>query len=424
MHKLGGVTAKGALLGIAVVIVAGGMLVGLVSGFAPAPSPFGAVSASTQNDLVPAGQEGLFGFTSLLNGMSGAPSSSVYDATQVIGGTGTTYTVGTTVTATTTTFPGSNPAGPATNSTQGLPPGNGGLVEFSSQVTLQSASPQQTASEVVALAYSAGGYVAYQSTYSSSAEVVIRVPASDYQQVLGKVEALGTVEALTSNSNDVSVQYTDLNATLESLQTEQGALLRLLNESTSINSTLAIESQLQGVNQQINDVESQILQTATLIDFATVSVAISETALAAPLTMSLTATPRTGQSPLSVTFNAVVKGGAQPYVVNYNFGDGYASQGQIVIHTYYQPGDYNVTVSATDQNGTSAEQSVMIHVAPPSGRSALAGFVGTITGLFVSVVEGIAEVAVVVLPIAAVGAVVAIPLQRRARNQKAARPSQ
>lgn len=393
---------------------------GLVSSTALAPSYFGAV----QQNSLPAGQSGLFGITSVLHGASGAPSSGSGDVTQIIGSQGASYTVTTVTSATTTAYPGPSPSASGANVTQGTPSGSGGLIEFSSQVTLQATSPQETASQIAALAYSVGGYVAYQSTYTASANVVIRVPASDYQQVLGKVEALGTVQALTSNSNDVRVQYTDLNATLESLQTEQGALLRLLNESTSINSTLAIESQLQEVNQQINDVESQILQTKTLIDFATIQVTISESPQEAPLSLALTATPKSGQSPLSVTFNAVVKGGAQPYVVNYNFGDGYSSQGQIVIHTYYQPGQFNVTVTATDQNGTSAAQWVMVHVSTPSGQSRFASFIGTVSGLFVSVVEGIAEVAVVVLPIAAVGAVVVIPLQRRARNQKAARQSQ
>ena len=134
--------------------------------------------------------------------------------------------------------------------------------------------------------------------------------------------------------------------------------------------------------------------------------------------MALTATPKIGEAPLSVTFNAVVTGGDQPYVVNYNFGDGTASQGQIVIHTYNLPGEYNVTVTATDQNGTTAERSTMVRVTPAPGASGFQSFAETVSGLFVSVVEGIAEVAVVVLPIAAVGAVIAIPLQRRARSQK------
>ncbi|MDG6985490.1 MAG: DUF4349 domain-containing protein [Nitrososphaerota archaeon] len=409
----GKVTVKKTLWGIAVVVVAVGIAVGVFSDFAGSGSY---LSAGASSQYVPSG-----GFSSA-NALFGVGGSNVYGGTQVIGNGGTSLTV-TTATTTTTISPGPTVAGANGNATQGTPSGNGGLIEFSSQVQLQDVSPQQTASGVVALAYAVGGYVAYQSTYSSSANVVIRVPSSQYQETLAKVEAFGTVEGLISNSNDVSVQYTDLNATLESLQTEQGALLRLLNSSTSVNSTLAIESQLQGVDQQINEAVSQIMQTKTLIDFATIDVTISQTSVAAPLSVALTATPKDGEAPLSVTLNAVVKGGEQPYVVNYNFGDGSASQGEIVIHTFTQPGNYNVTVTATDQNGTAVEQSVLVHVSAASGLSGLGGFIGTVSGLFVSVVEGIAEVAVVVLPIAAVGAAVGIPLQRRSSRKKEPNPA-
>ena len=410
MDKLGGFTSKKLIIAIAALVVAGGIMLGLTSTPGVEMAPAAGVAPGYQNYI--------FGAA------TGQAPTSGPGPTLVIGSTGTTYTTETTVTSVTTTETGQTPAGPNSTTTQGAPASNGGLIEFSSEVTIESASPQQAASQVSALAYAAGGYVAYQSTFASSANVVIRVPAAEYQQVLAQVEALGTVQALTSNSNDVRVQYTDLNATLVSLQTEQGALLRLLNESTSINSTLAIESQLQGVNQQINDVQSQILQTRTLISYSTIQVTVTESTQTVPLAMSLTATPKSGESPLSVTFNAVVKGGVMPYVVNYNFGDGSASQGQIVIHTYYQPGQYNVTVTATDQNGTSVEQWVMVHVTAPSGTAGLAGFLGTVSGLLVSVVEGIVEVAVVVLPIAGVAALVLFPLQRRSRNQKAAKQAQ
>jgi hypothetical protein len=293
--------------------------------------------------------------------------------------------------------------------------GTGSLLEFFSNVTIQSAAAQTTASKVASLAYSVGGYVAYQATYKDSAIVIIRVPASQYQQTLSSVETLGTVVSLVSNSNDVTVQFTDLNATLASLKTEQGALLRLLNKSTAINSTLAIESQLQGVNQQINDVESQILQTKTLIDYSTINVAISESA---PLTVVLEAAPKNGTVPFSVTFNAIVNGGSPPYIVNYNFGDGSADQGQILIHTYYQTGTFKVTVTVTDQNGTAVTASTRVLVEAAQVQIGISNFFGTIANLFVSVVEDIVEVAVVVLPLAAVGAVIVIPLRRRSRPQK------
>lgn len=269
------------------------------------------------------------------------------------------------------------------------------------------------------MAYSVGGYVAYQSTYKDSAYIVIRIPTASYQAVLTEVEGMGNTTSVTSSSNDVSVQYTDLNATLKSLVTEQGALFRLLNQSSSINTTLAIENQLQGVDQQINDVQSEILQTNTLVDFATINAIINKTSEATALALSLTATPTNGTAPLSVTFNAVVKGGAQPYIVNYNFGDGTSSQGLVLIHTYNSGGTYKVTVTVTDQNGTVATAKAIVRVVSSPSHYGIANFAGNIESLFINVVEGIAEVAAVALPIAAVGAVIVIPLRRRGRSQRA-----
>jgi hypothetical protein len=420
VNRLGSITARRVVMAMTALIVVGGFGLALLSniGSGIAGATFSPMSTTTA-----AGNGQYVGdFSNLqasLNGAVGNGNSSPGN-TQVIGQL-------TTVTATSTvsnTQGGGIPSQSSHNVTQGSPTVGGGLIEFSSDLGIRSASPEQTASGVAALAYSVGGYVAFQSTYSSYANVVIRVPATEYQQVLSKVEAMGTVLSLTSNSNDVRVQYTDLNATLASLRTEQGALLRLLNQSTTINSTLAIETQLQQVNQQINDVESQILETKTLIAYSTINVTITETAQLTPLAMTLSATPTNGTSPLSVTFNAIVKGGALPYIVNYNFGDGYASQGQIVIHTYFQSGNYKVLVSATDQNGTVVQSSVVVKVVALPAQSGIQNFFGNVGNLFTNVVEGIIEVAVVVLPIAAVGAAIIVPIQRRGRTQKDVRESQ
>lgn len=402
MNRLGGVKRRQALLGLAAAIVAGGFVVALVNmgaGLTAGPA--------YQTLPVASGSNPVLGSTYNLGGHGVGPDSSPYQ----------TEVVSTAETSTTTS--GGGPAAPPSNATQGSP---GGAIELSTSLTISAPYPEETASAVSALAYSVGGYVAYQSTYNSSAYVAIRVPAADYRAVMGQVEALGSFVSLTTNSNDVTVQYTDLNATLTSLQTERGALLRLLNESSSINGTLAIESQLQQVNQQINEVESQILQTRTLIDFATIYVTVGQTSAPSALSVTLVVTPDNGTSPLSVTFNAVVKGGSQPYVVNYNFGDGDAAQGQILIHTYYEPGDYKVLVSVTDQNGTVVERGATVKVSAPSIGSGLSAFMGTVGGLLVGVVEGIVEVAVVALPIAAVGAAILIPLRRR--NQRPVRQSQ
>ncbi|MDV3292844.1 MAG: DUF4349 domain-containing protein [Nitrososphaerales archaeon] len=297
-------------------------------------------------------------------------------------------------------------------------PGNGSLLEFFSNVTMESPSPSALASKVVGLAYSVGGYVAYQSTLQASAYVVIRVPAASYQGVLSQIQVMGNVTGLKSTSDDVTVQYTDLNAMLTSLVAEQHDLLRLINESTSVNSTLAIETQLQRVNSQINSLQSEVLQTQRLINYSTVTVSITKAEEPKPLSMTLSATPKSGTSPVGVTFNAIVSRGQAPYLVNYNFGDGSSQQGQIVVHQYYYAGDYNVTVTATDSKGSVALASALIHVSSPPAKVGFGDFGVTLANLLVRVVEGIAELAVVVVPAALVLAAVVYPLRRRVKMQK------
>ncbi len=203
-----------------------------------------------------------------------------------------------------------------------------GFIEFFSNVTLQVTSTQSALSKATAVAYTYGGYLAFSSYSNTNSIAVLRIPASNYASALSQIEGLGNLTGLSSSSNDVSIQYTDLNATLQSLLTEEASLLKLENESNSLNSTLLLEGQIQNVDTQINEIQSQILQTRVLIEYSTITATFNvEIPIPPPppivlLKMKLTATPTSGLSPLSVTFNAVVTGGDQPYIINYNFGDG------------------------------------------------------------------------------------------------------
>ncbi|HMD78729.1 MAG TPA: DUF4349 domain-containing protein, partial [Nitrososphaerales archaeon] len=309
LNKFGNMTAKRAFILLGAFVVVAGFAVGLASGLPSGISgTFGAAPLAQQsygNGFVASSVSSSSG--NVANGGSdyvivpaGGSGYAVSSSTTMVSTSVSTY-IGTT-TQTTQENPGSNNNGNTTG-------GTGSLLEFSSDLSIESPNPQSTAGQVVSLAYGAGGYVAYQSTSQNSAYVVIRVPAAQYNTVLAKVEALGTFVSLNSNSNDVSVQYTDLNATLASLRTEENALLRLLNQSANINTTLNIETQLQGVDAQINSMESQILQTKTLVSYSTISVAVSQTVKSTPpvpLTIVLKAAPENGTAPFSVTFDAIV----------------------------------------------------------------------------------------------------------------------
>jgi hypothetical protein len=406
-----GFTRKALILVTAVIV--GGIILGLISN----SDKFNANQNLDMAGTGPAaaGASNVFGS---FGGTSQVPSST------------TPLQVGTTVTMMTTTVAGMQTntlvVKPNSQSSQGstTPQSNSsvsnGNIEFFSNVTLQVSSLQNSLNNAMAAAYTYGGYVAFSSYNNYTSTAVLRIPAANYQIALSQIESLGNLTGFQSNSNDVSVQYTDLNATLESLLTEQSSLLRLENKSTSLNSTLLIENELQGINAQINEVQSQILQTRILIDYSTITVTLERTTTAtqAPLSLTLVATPKSGTGPLAVTFNAVVHGGSSPYVVNFNFGDGTSYQGTTLIHTYDRAGTFNATSTVTDSKGNVQEAWIIVHVSNPPTGSQLASFTNYVSGLLISVVEGIVEIAVIVLPIALVIGLVVLPFRDRLSSHR------
>jgi len=312
-----------------------------------------------------------------------------------------------------TTSPNVKAASPSQSS------GQSGSIEFFSNLTLQVSSPQSALTKATGIAYSIGGYVAFSSSTNNSATAVLRVPASEYQNALTQVEAIGNMTNFFSTSNDVTIKYTDMNATLQSLLTERDAFVRLLNQSTRLNTTIAIEGYLQGVDAQINSVQSEILQTRRLIDYATITTTFTRGVVMPQLSLKVVASPLNGPTPLSVTFRAFVKGGVPGYIVNYNFGDQTAAQGEALIHTYTKAGDYNTTISVTDSSGNVKTSWVMIHASGAPVGFDFAGFTGIVANLFFSVIQGIVEVAIVVIPITLVAAltfIVIAPIRNRLRS--------
>ena len=76
------------------------------------------------------------------------------------------------------------------------------------------------------------------------------------------------------------------------------------------------------------------------------------------------ANPTRGNTPLSVAFTDRSTG--HPTSWNWNFGDGKGSTEQNPVHTYWTSGEFTVTLTASNEYGTSdTSKAYFIHVIPP-----------------------------------------------------------
>jgi PKD repeat protein len=69
------------------------------------------------------------------------------------------------------------------------------------------------------------------------------------------------------------------------------------------------------------------------------------------LTVSIIASPPSGNAPLLVNFTSNVSGGTPPYSYEWNFGDGATSSSANPSHVYQSSGNYSITLRVIDSQG-------------------------------------------------------------------------
>ena len=129
--------------------------------------------------------------------------------------------------------------------------------------------PVQSMDEITKLAESMGGYVVssniYQSTYGPNNVTVpqgsinIRVPADKLNDTLDQIKN-SAVEVQSENvsGQDVTDQYVDLQSRLTAKQAAEKKLLEIMDQTVRAEDTLAVYTQLQQVQSDIEVLKGQI----------------------------------------------------------------------------------------------------------------------------------------------------------------------
>ena len=133
----------------------------------------------------------------------------------------------------------------------------------------------------------AGGYVEYSSQYSGgytkSAEYTCRIPSDRYNLFLESVSGAGSVVRTEESTEDATAQYVDIESRLKSLRTQEERLLKLMEESGSLEELLAVQDKLMEVQYQIESYTGQMKVLTNRIDYATVHVFLEEVEVYTPV---------------------------------------------------------------------------------------------------------------------------------------------
>jgi hypothetical protein len=127
-----------------------------------------------------------------------------------------------------------------------------------------------------------GGYVQSSTTSSSSpgqpatGNATLRIPVDNFETALDRVKALGTPTSVTSSGQDVTSQYVDLQARLQSLEDSRTQFRQILTHATSISDILAVEQQIGDIQTQIEQLQGQLNVMSDQTAYSTITVSLSE----------------------------------------------------------------------------------------------------------------------------------------------------
>lgn len=127
---------------------------------------------------------------------------------------------------------------------------------------------------VEAVAESMGGYVEVLSRSSGDefgrASLTIRVPQGQFASAYDRIRELGEVLNEHQGSEDVSEQFIDLEARLNSAKREEQSFLNLLGRANTVSDVLTIERELARVRSDIERYQGQLDFLSRRVDLSTI----------------------------------------------------------------------------------------------------------------------------------------------------------
>ena len=111
----------------------------------------------------------------------------------------------------------------------------------------------------------------------STFTATLRVPADQLEAALADLKGLGRVESESQNGQEVTAQYVDLEARLSNARNTEERLTNLLRERTGkLSDVLAVETEIDRVRGEIEQMEAEKKNLANQVTFATISATVRE----------------------------------------------------------------------------------------------------------------------------------------------------
>lgn len=144
----------------------------------------------------------------------------------------------------------------------------GGLVVYTGYLKLRVRRPLETLDQITETTEGLGGYV----ESLTQRAVVVRVPAKDFEAVIGQFAALGDILDRRISAVDVSEKYADFQTRLQVARQARERLLSLLERVKDVAERLRTLEEIKRLSESIENYESTLETMRNLLDFFTITI--------------------------------------------------------------------------------------------------------------------------------------------------------
>lgn len=139
-------------------------------------------------------------------------------------------------------------------------------------------------SELASATADLGGYVSDSSQQRhtegnrtwTTGTVTIRVPSGNFSALLARAKALGTVESVSTDTEDVTEQVVDIEARLDNLRAQRDRLRTLYDEANDTEAVLEVGERLSEVQSEIERLEGKLQVLQDRVAYSTLTVHLAE----------------------------------------------------------------------------------------------------------------------------------------------------
>lgn len=162
-------------------------------------------------------------------------------------------------------------------------PSQGRLLIRTVMITAETTNYNKVAADLESRVRECGGYIEYSSMHGTgnnkdlrSGSYTVRVPADKLDSLIEAVGTSCTVTSSNESTTDVTLEYVDTKARIESLRVEYDQLLTLLSQAEDLDTIIVLQNRLTDVRYQIESAESRVRVLENQVQYATLTLTLNE----------------------------------------------------------------------------------------------------------------------------------------------------